>query len=186
MKRLAMLRTLIAAAALTAAPGGVGGWRSRHAARKDQAPGRLSQRATAACPQGIATYGVRFRGTVGTRAITASPRSRAKTCRRRARNDLLCQRCSCESASGCPGGTLRARMTADEVWNCVDSACAKLRIHELWRGRVTKARFRFADARGGRYLRLGGSLSVDAATFDVTGVDATLVIHAAGDDHAVA
>jgi hypothetical protein len=76
-------------------------------------------------------------------------------------------------------------MTADEVWNCVDSACAKLRIHELWRGRVTKAHGRFADARGGR-ISGGGSLSVDAATFDVTGVDATLVIHPAGDDHAVA
>jgi hypothetical protein len=182
MKRLAMLGTLIAAAALTAAPGASAAGDHDTLRVKNRRP-VVFLNATAACPQGIATYGVRFRGTAGTgrNCITAvSP----KTCPQGS-NDLLCQKVFLRVRVRVPGGTLRARMTADEVWNCVDSACAKLRIHELWRGRVTKAHGRFADARGGR-ISGGGSLSVDAATFDVTGVDATLVIHAAGDDHAVA
>jgi hypothetical protein len=93
---------------------------------------------------------------------------------------VVCQDVTLRMALRWPDARIKGRLTAHEIWRCVDSACATLRIHERWSGHVTRATGRFGDLAGGR-ISGGGILIVDANTFAVFRVDTTGVIHA-GDD----
>ena len=73
------------------------------------------------------------------------------------------------------GGKIKAEVTLSEIFNCGDPDCLTFAIDQRWSGPVVYAKGRFSKLRGGS-VSGGGTVILDAATFEFLSVDEELVI----------
>ena len=179
--RIALIPALLLAAVL-AAPGAAQAHSSHHKVVRARLTLPVTfTNPTPACPQGTATYGLKWHGKVGHGANCLQnpvpfdcPSGSAA---------FLCQNIPVRARLHLHGDTIKARAMINEMYTCADPECDTISIRQRWRGHVTRATGRFDDLAGGS-LSGGGTAVVVASTFEFLSIDEVLVIRAHDEDDA--
>jgi hypothetical protein len=179
MKRSILVLTVAIAAALVAPLAAQGGGDDDGLRVRLQLPVTFSS-PTAACPEGIAEYGIstKRRTGLGTNCIQAVVPA---ACPPAAVNALFCQGVSVLATLRLRGGRIEADASIFEIWTCGDPMCLTLSVDQQWSGSVTRATGKFDDLEGGS-ISGGGTAVFDATTFEVLSIDQLLAIDEEDED----
>jgi hypothetical protein len=172
LSRLALVFGVLAAAALLAPLAAVGGGSDDPLRVRFEQPVTFSE-ATPECPAGVVDFGISALGKSG--SATNCLQDEVPAACPPVVAALFCLERHADLALRLQGGKIKAEVTLFESFNCGDPDCLTFAIDQQWSGPVVYAKGRFAKLRGGS-VSGGGTVLLDAATFEFLSVDEEIVI----------